>query len=124
MTNDLEKFIKNAININNIDTPVYRIFSYERFIELITTNQLVLVQPSMWDDPYENFFLKTEVVSDDGEFGSLESLCNSWYGQCWTENEDTDAMWRIYSPEKRGVRVKTTIRKLFLTLYDTSDTNC
>ncbi|MDZ3810609.1 DUF2971 domain-containing protein [Klebsiella pneumoniae] len=54
----------------------------------------------------------------------LESLCNSWYGQCWTENEDTDAMWRIYSPEKRGVRVKTTIRKLFLTLYDTSDTNC
>ena len=71
MTNDLEKFIKNAININNIDTPVYRIFSYERFIELITTNQLVLVQPSMWDDPYENFFLKTEVVSDDGEFGSL-----------------------------------------------------
>ncbi|HBS1258505.1 TPA: DUF2971 domain-containing protein, partial [Klebsiella pneumoniae] len=72
MTNDLEKFIKNAININNIDTPVYRIFSYERFIELITTNQLVLVQPSMWDDPYENFFLKTEVVSDDGEFGSLE----------------------------------------------------
>ncbi|MCL3566114.1 hypothetical protein [Klebsiella pneumoniae] len=73
MTNDLEKFIKNAININNIDTPVYRIFSYERFIELITTNQLVLVQPSMWDDPYENFFLKTEVVSDDGEFGSLES---------------------------------------------------
>lgn len=61
MTNDLEKFIKNAININNIDTPVYRIFSYERFIELITTNQLVLVQPSMWDDPYENFFLKTEV---------------------------------------------------------------
>ncbi|MEW5029724.1 DUF2971 domain-containing protein, partial [Klebsiella pneumoniae] len=80
MTNDLEKFIKNAININNIDTPVYRIFSYERFIELITTNQLVLVQPSMWDDPYENFFLKTEVVSDDGEFGSLESLCNSWYG--------------------------------------------
>ncbi len=47
MTNDLEKFIKNAININNIDTPVYRIFSYERFIELITTNQLVLVQPVM-----------------------------------------------------------------------------
>ncbi len=35
MTNDLEKFIKNAININNIDTPVYRIFSYERFIELM-----------------------------------------------------------------------------------------
>lgn len=124
MTSDLENFIKNAININNLDTPVYRIFSFERFFELITTKQLVLVQPSMWDDPYENFFLKTEVVSDDGELGSLENLCNSWYGQCWTENEDTDAMWRIYSPEKRGVRVKTTIRKLFLTLYDTSDINC
>ncbi|MFI9665311.1 DUF2971 domain-containing protein (plasmid) [Klebsiella grimontii] len=124
MENEPEKFNKNIININDLDTPVYRIFSLERFLELIAEKQLVLVQPSMWDDPYENFFLKTEVVSDDEEVGSLENLSNSWYGQCWTENEDTDAMWRIYSPGKRGVRVKTTIRKLFATLYDTSDTNC
>lgn len=121
MANELEKFSKNTININDIDTPIYRIFSFERFLELIAEKQLVLVQPSMWDDPYENFFLKTEVVSDTGEKVYLESLSDSWYGQCWTENEDTDAMWRIYSPEKRGVRVKTTIRKLFLTLYNTSD---
>lgn len=101
MENELEKFNRNIININDLDTPVYRIFSLERFLELFTEKQLVQVQPSMWDDPYEHFLLKTEVVSDDGEVGSLENLYNSWYGQCWTENEDTDAMWRIYSPEKK-----------------------
>ncbi|EMD5184801.1 DUF2971 domain-containing protein [Klebsiella michiganensis] len=124
MENELEKLNKNIINISDVDAPVYRIFSFERFLEVIAAKQLVLVRPSMWDDPYENFFLKTEVVSDTGEIASLENLSDSWYGQCWTENEDTDAMWRIYSPEKRGVRVKTTIRKLFSTLNNKSDEYC
>ena len=30
-------------------------------------------------------------------------------------------MWRIYSPEKNGVRVATTVRKLFGNFYDSTD---
>src|SRR5262249_33908953 len=47
------------------------------------------------------------------ELGDLESLARDWYGQCWTTNFDTDAMWRIYSPCKDGIQVGTTVRKLF-----------
>ena len=115
------KFENNIINIKNLDIPIYRIFSFKRFEELITGKQLVLVKPSMWDDPYENFILKTEVDCGHGEIASLEDLNRTWYGQCWTENTDTDAMWRIYSHDKTGVRVKTTARKLFSTLFDNND---
>jgi len=115
---------KNIFNIDNIDIPIFRIFSYERFEELIKNQKLTLVQPSMWDDPYENFFLRTKVDLGNGEVASIEDLKNSWYGQCWTENEDTDAMWRIYSHEKDGVRVKTTARKLFYSIFNGSEEFC
>lgn len=42
---------------------------------------------------------------------------DSLYGQCWTLNRESDAMWRIYSSDKNGVKVRTTIRKLFESLY-------
>jgi hypothetical protein len=31
MENELEKLNKNIINISDVDAPVYRIFSFERF---------------------------------------------------------------------------------------------
>lgn len=37
---------------------------------------------------------------------------SDFYGQCWTLKSTSDAMWRIYSPKKDAVRVRTTIRKL------------
>ena len=40
------------------------------------------------------------------------AFANSVFGQCWSLLKESDAMWRIYSPEKHGVKVKTTPRKL------------
>jgi hypothetical protein len=35
-------------------------------------------------------------------------------------HRDSDAMWRIYSSDKMGIRVSTTIRKLFAGVCDTT----
>lgn len=110
-----------GLNIIDWDATIYRIYSVDRFKNLLRTNENGLVHPSKWDDPFENFFLKCIAVTSQGERVSLESLSNSWYGQCWTKNRDSDAMWRIYSPKKDGVRVTTTIRKLFESFYDSKD---
>ena len=40
------------------------------------------------------------------------------YGQCWTQTRENDALWRIYSPEKKGVRLTTTSRKLLYSLKE------
>lgn len=114
---------KNKNILNNLDREqkIYRIFTLSRFEEMIQKQELVLVRPSMWDDPFENFFLNVNVIDANGELGSLQSIKDSWYGQCWTTNEDTDAMWRIYSPNKDGVRVSTTVGKLFDAIYDEND---
>ncbi len=39
-------------------------------------------------------------------------------GQCWSLLGESDAMWRTYSQDKKGVKVKTTIRKLLNSLLD------
>lgn len=104
---------KNYLNLNEADKelPVYRIISTERLYELFANRENVLVRPSMWDDPFENFILNSPAKLSDGtvvKFG----FNNSYYGQCWTLNQTSDAMWRIYSPNSDGVRIRTTIRKL------------
>jgi len=70
----------------------------------------------MWDDPFENFVLNSTGITRQGElfaFGFKDRL----YGQCWTLIKDSDALWRIYSPDKQGVRVRTTIGMLYDSLY-------
>jgi hypothetical protein len=112
---------RNIFDITDIDRKIYRIFSVKRFKELIESKRLVLVNPDKWDDPFENFFLKANAVEPSGALVSLETLAKSWYGQCWTFTKDSDALWRIYSSNKDGIRVTTTIRKLFNQIWDADD---
>lgn len=104
----------NLIGIDR-DRPIYRTYSRKRFVDLLRSGEDGLRNPSTWEDPFENFLMERTLVSTDkpGEFGNLKTLAAAWYGQCWTTNEDTDAMWRIYSPDKGGVKACTTVGKLF-----------
>lgn len=60
----------------------------------------VLVKPSKWEDPFENFILRADKI----------------YGQCWTLQTASDAMWRIYSPNADAVRIRSTVRRLLESL--------
>ena len=94
---------RNRIRLdeNDLDSDVYRIYSLRRLELLFFSQTDALVSPEKWDDPFENFFLqRTEV--HDAESGTnipLNNLAKDWYGQCWSLNPETDAMWRIYSPD-------------------------
>ena len=98
------------------DTPIYRIYNSGRLKELFEIEKNVLTNATKWDDPYENFFLRnTVILFENGERGVFEGV-KHMYGQCWSFNSDSDAMWRIYAPNINngfGIQVKTTIRKLF-----------
>jgi len=106
---------------DELDKPIYRIFPISRFIQILTTNRLTLVKPKKWDDPFENSLLSA-VFTIDGEKTEF-SAKDEVYGQCWTQHRETDAMWRIYSPNKDGVRMKTTPRKLLNSLSSKTEKN-
>ncbi|MBN1299346.1 MAG: hypothetical protein JW997_06650, partial [Actinobacteria bacterium] len=95
-------------NQNILDLPVYRVFSIKRLLQIIKTSKNVLVKPELWDDPFENILAKLKGYATKSKMVlDLSSIFGIFYGQCWTLNVDeSDALWRIYSLKKDGVRVK------------------
>lgn len=83
------------------DIFIYRIMPINRLFELFHKKQNVLVKPQKWEDPFENFILRSKQI----------------YGQCWTLQSASDAMWRIYSPESNAVRVRSKVSALAEGLY-------
>lgn len=93
------------------DDYIYRIISYERFIEIFDIRKNTLVKPKLWEDTFENLVLKSKLKFLDGTEITLDAH-ERLYGQCWTTSKASDAMWRIYSPDKKGIRIRTTTDRL------------
>ena len=98
--------------LRNRDKALFRIISFDSLLQMLNEKRNWLVRTSMWEDSYENFMLK-EQFQKNGHPLSLEHMSNQWFGQCWTTRMSSDAMWRIYSPDKKGIRIKTTIGQLW-----------
>ncbi|PVE44741.1 DUF2971 domain-containing protein [Limnohabitans planktonicus] len=88
------------MNLSQLTAPanLYRILSFDRAAEIITSRQLYFAHPSTWDDPYER------VLKHDA--------AKAIFAQCWCRKAVSDAMWRIYSPHGLGVRIATTRQRL------------
>ncbi|GET33717.1 hypothetical protein PbJCM13498_25800 [Prolixibacter bellariivorans] len=114
--------IRNFLNMTEKmkDRPIYRVFSVNRLHEIFDEKKLTLVRPKLWDDPFENFIMNSTGELKDGRYFTID-FRNNFYAQCWTYTRESDAIWRIYSPNKDGVRVTTTPRKLLKALYDQQD---
>lgn len=103
------------IKESEFDDHIYRIISYDRFLEIFDSCKNTLVKPKLWEDTFENFTLKSKLRYPDGSEIALDTH-ERLYGQCWTTSKASDAMWRLYSPDKRSVRIRTTIDKLLTSI--------
>jgi hypothetical protein len=117
-----ENMNRNFLNIDEKqkDKSIFRVISIKKLFELFENKENVLVKPTLWDDPFENFIMNSTGELEDGQMFSI-GFRDHFFGQCWTKTRESDAMWRIYSPDKKAVRIATTPRKLLRSLYDTSD---
>lgn len=101
------------------NTSIYRVFRANYIQSMINDKTNTLVHISKWEDPFEAFLLKQK-VRHEGNFVDVSSFYNDVYGQCWSLNdEETDATWRIYSPNKDGILVKSTVGKIWNSFYNT-----
>jgi hypothetical protein len=81
-----------------------------RLLEMFENHKNCLARPQLWHDTFENLLLRSP-VEIDGKLGSF-GFANDLYGQSWTLEGYSDAMWRIYSSDQKGIRIRTTIGKL------------
>lgn len=115
----------NSLGIS-LDTKIYRIFSYKWLLQAFRTKTLYFVRPEVWDDPYENYLLRSKGVLPNGIEVGLDSVKNKVFAQCWSTKAECDGLWRNYSTKvgKRrytkdiSVKVETTVGKLFDEFYN------
>lgn len=103
----------------NWDMPLYHILPYQHFISLLQSNTLhfVNVMNSWGDEPYELFYIRPHYKLGDEKL-LLDDHLGRYFAECWSTNEDSDAMWRIYSGlNKDGIRIRTTLGKIVQLLY-------
>lgn len=112
---------------------LYRIISLETFIDLLHNKRERYVRPATWEDTFEGYLFskiydkneQRKIVEDiyynvcprnyKGTINNMLNLEHSkWfvYGQCWTTEAESDAMWRIYSYGKHSIQIQTTERRI------------
>jgi hypothetical protein len=97
---------------SKLNSYVYRIFPMERFIDVLTENMLTFSRPKLWRDPMETILFEANL------YGKIKYPKDRFYGQCWTLNYESEALWNIYAPYKNGVRVKTKLNTLINDIQD------
>lgn len=91
---------------------LFRYCSFDILLQMLNEKKNYLVKTALWEDVYENFLLKEKLRYKGGTL-PREVLINRFFGQCWTRKMASDAIWRIYSPDKKSVRIKTNLGKLY-----------
>lgn len=108
------------------DASVFKHLKINKYIPLryllvlLNEKWLILNKVTTWEDPYENFFLKEKFVQEGHKYDSyhvsVENIAKSLYGMSWSMQEETDSLWRIYSPDKLSIRITTTVETLVETI--------
>ena len=84
--------------MGNSSQYLYRIMPLRHVVDLFETRELHFARPGTWEDPYE------KVLRHRGS--------SSVFAQCWCTRAVSDAMWRIYSPDRTAVRIRSTREKV------------
>ena len=71
---------------------------FERVVQMFERKELTWSRPTLWEDPYETHFKHSDL--------------DSVFAQCWCARGVSDAMWRIYSPDRTGIRISTSTKLL------------
>lgn len=114
-------FVRHLMNMNFAELKtmsLYKFYNIKALTSLLTDSMLYIDRINTWEDVYENFFLKAHFFSKSlNTYIYTDSIANAVFGQSWTYAPETDAMWRIYSQNKTGVRIQTNAMKLFKSIF-------
>jgi len=117
----------------DLDRPLHRIYPLWFLEDALRVNggRLVLVPPSVWEDPFEDIGARFMMQAPSGAQKSLAGYLAPVYAQCWSFEDQSDVLMRAYSrvtkdaflgrniePRYEGVRVTTTPRKLIKAAID------
>ena len=97
--------------MESFDLVMYKYIRLDYVLNMLETKKLRFDNVKKWEDVYENFVDKEEIILLNSEGEEMHN--RACYGQSWTVQEESDAMWRIYSHAGQVVRVMTVYPLLY-----------
>jgi len=100
---------------------ITRIIKFEHLTSMIIDEKLKFPKIATWDDTYENFLFKSSFNVGGNNLGNIFNKFNfkdRYFGLCWSYWEETDALWRIYSPNNDRVKITINVGKLYDLIID------
>jgi hypothetical protein len=96
-------------------TRLYKYMGLSQFLSLVENRQTFITRIRRWQDTWEAPSYQLPVERDDGQLEySVWNLSEEMFGQSWSLHSESDAMWRVYSPDREGLVVQTTAGKFDL----------
>ncbi len=104
------------------DTVVWRYIDFTKFVDLITSSNLFFCRSDKFDDPYEGMFLLKDYDETKNMLQGQELTKKFYFLNCWhINNNQSDAMWKIFLDTKNGIAIKTTVGKIIKSLEKSKD---
>ena len=96
---------------------IWRYIDFTKFVDLLVTNQLFFNRSDNFEDPFEGF-LKVKDYAETKDMLSHQQRTKKYYFlNCWHINENqSDAMWKIFLNTKNGIAIKSTVENLIKSL--------
>ena len=112
------------------ETVLWRYMDFTRFVSLLDRGALFFARADKLGDPFEgsyspvNVALRPHLYEDPVISGAISGLGEVLKGlrrfhlvSCWHENTfESEAMWRLYSGERKGIAIRTTFGSLAASL--------
>jgi hypothetical protein len=91
-----------------LDTPIYRFLTFSALMTILEEKRMPLRKIIKWDDPWElpaRYLVGIDVFKEKEQEYKV-------FGNCWTKEPESDALWRIYSQDCKGVCISSTVGML------------
>jgi hypothetical protein len=92
-------------------TELYRFTTFERLLDHIVNKRFTFLKYKLFDDQWEGFYHKGfHKINEHDSYSVLGE--NRPFIMCFTKRIVSEAMWRIYSRDSRGVQIVTNVGRL------------
>jgi len=119
----------------DLDKPIYRYMSVEKFLYLIFERSLWFTRCDKLGDQHEgslpeklvkyrNNSLDRQIVSDSTQYKEIQEIKKIYergshasrlqkFASCWTKNApESLLMWKLYTPNSTGIAVESTVSRI------------
>jgi len=108
------KYLDSSLKNSN---KIYRYIPVYRLLEILSLNKLTFMKTNMWEDPFEGF-LYNYCVNEFSQWEKFSNLKTTVFCLCFSSDSEKDQIWRSYTPNRDGVRMKMNLVALESSLGD------